>query len=89
MLLLLPIFPKGVVAQQDKLSLELQQLSAKYNVNQVLAQRIITCESDWNPIAIDYNKINHSQNDMILKVYAVNYNILRIASGMGGLAFSN
>jgi hypothetical protein len=38
---------------------------------------------------IDYKLINHSQNDMILKVYATNYNILRINSGMGGLVFSN
>ena len=38
---------------------------------------------------LEYNTINHSANDMILKVYAVNYNILRISSGMGGLAFSN
>ena len=38
---------------------------------------------------IDYNSINHSNNDMILKVYAINYNILRITSGMGGLAFVN
>ena len=35
------------------------------------------------------NTINHSQNDMVLKVYAINYNILRIMNGMGGLAFSN
>ena len=35
------------------------------------------------------NTINHSNNDMILKVYAVNYNILRIMNGMAGLAFSN
>ena len=38
---------------------------------------------------LDYFKINHSQNDMILKVFCVNYNILRIISGMAGLAFSN
>jgi len=38
---------------------------------------------------LDYNTINHSQNDMILKVFCVNYNILRINSGMGGLSFSN
>jgi len=25
----------------------------------------------------------------VLKVYAVNYNVLRIMSGMGGLAYSN
>jgi len=38
---------------------------------------------------LEYNNINRSNNDMILKVYAVNYNILRISGGMGGLAFSN
>ena len=38
---------------------------------------------------LDYNVINHSQNDMVLKVYAINYNVLRITNGMGGLAFSN
>ena len=38
---------------------------------------------------LDYYNTNHSQNDMILKVYCVNYNILRIVSGMGGLSFSN
>jgi len=37
---------------------------------------------------IDYYNINHSQNDMVLKVYGLNYNIFRIISGMGGLAFS-
>ena len=35
------------------------------------------------------SSVNHSNNDMILKVYAINYNILRIINGMGGLAFSN
>ena len=35
------------------------------------------------------NTVNHSNNDMILKVYAINYNILRIMGGMGGLTFSN
>lgn len=38
---------------------------------------------------IDYFNINHSNNDMILKVYGLNYNILRIISGMAGLSFSN
>jgi hypothetical protein len=38
---------------------------------------------------LDYNGINHGQNDMILKAYGVNYNIFRIMSGMAGLAFSN
>jgi hypothetical protein len=38
---------------------------------------------------LDYNGINHGQNDMILKAYGVNYNVFRIMSGMAGLAFSN
>ena len=38
---------------------------------------------------LDYFDINHSQKDMILKVFGLNYNIFRIISGMGGLAFSN
>lgn len=38
---------------------------------------------------LNYFNIDHSQNDMILKVYAVNYNIFKIMSGMGGLSFSN
>ena len=29
------------------------------------------------------------QNDSTIKIYAVNYNVLRIMSGMGGLAYSN
>jgi hypothetical protein len=38
---------------------------------------------------LDYSGINHSSNDMVLKVYAINYNVLRIMGGMGGLTFSN
>ena len=30
-----------------------------------------------------------NNNDRSLAVYAVNYNILRIMSGMGGLAYTN
>ncbi len=30
-----------------------------------------------------------SGTNPIVKVYAVNYNVLRIMSGMGGLAYSN
>lgn len=38
---------------------------------------------------LDYNGINNNQNNMILKVFGVNYNVFRIMSGMAGLAFSN
>ena len=32
---------------------------------------------------------NQKANDRVIKIYAVNYNVLRIMSGMGGLAYSN
>lgn len=38
---------------------------------------------------LDYNGINNNQNNMILKVFGVNYNVFRIMSGMAGLVFSN
>ena len=38
---------------------------------------------------LDYSLIDRGGNDMIIKVYAKNYNVLRINSGMGGLIFSN
>lgn len=38
---------------------------------------------------LDYSTIDRTGYNLILKVFAVNYNILRIMSGMGGLSFSN
>jgi hypothetical protein len=38
---------------------------------------------------LDYNAINPKANNMILKVYGINYNIFRIMSGMAGLSYSN
>ena len=38
---------------------------------------------------LGYSGINHSSNNMILKVFGINYNILRIVSGMAGLTFTN
>ncbi len=32
---------------------------------------------------------NQKVNDRFIKIFAVNYNVLRIMSGMGGLAYSN
>ena len=40
-------------------------------------------------LQLGYNTINHSTTDMNLKVYAINYNILRIMNGMAGLTFNN
>ena len=38
---------------------------------------------------IDTAQLKFSQNTTAIDVYAVNYNVLRIMSGMGGLAYSN
>jgi len=32
---------------------------------------------------------NKLEEDVTLSIYAISYNILRIVSGMGGLAYSN
>jgi hypothetical protein len=38
---------------------------------------------------LNYSGINNTGQNQILKVFAINYNIYRIMSGMGGLSFSN
>jgi len=38
---------------------------------------------------LDYTGINRTNTPLLLKVFGINYNIFRIASGMGGLSFSN
>jgi hypothetical protein len=43
---------------------------------------------DTATLNIDYASVP-SDNNATLNVYAVNYNVLRILSGMGGLAYSN
>jgi hypothetical protein len=34
-------------------------------------------------------QLNLSMTAGVIKIYAINYNVLRIMSGMGGLAYSN
>ena len=38
---------------------------------------------------LNYSSINTNGSNLILKIFGNNYNIFRIASGMGGLSFSN
>ena len=58
--------------------------------NQALAQGVLGGLATYlSKLYLEYNNTNHSQNDMILKVFSINYNIFRIVSGMGGLSFSN
>lgn len=44
---------------------------------------------DSKELYITLNPINPTNTTINLRVYALNYNILRIYSGMGGIAFSN
>ncbi len=38
---------------------------------------------------IDTAKLQHSASVTVANIYALNYNVLRVMSGMGGLAYSN
>ena len=70
---------KNIYSYSFSLNPEKQQPSGSCNMSKFTNVRLY----------IEYNTINHSNNDMILKIYGINYNVLRIMSGMGGLAFSN
>ena len=43
---------------------------------------------DTSFISLDYDLVKYNSNS-IFAIYAVNYNVLRILSGMGGIAYSN
>ena len=70
---------KNIYSYSFSLNPEKQQPSGSCNMSKFTNIKLF----------LDYSTINHSTNDMILKIYAVNYNVLRIMSGMGGLVFSN
>ena len=66
--------------------------SYSFSLNPEKQQPTGSCNMSKFAIAnlyLDYYDINHSENDLVLKVYGINYNILRIMSGMAGLIFSN
>jgi len=44
---------------------------------------------DTATLNIEYGAVSATTDSAFLNVYAVNYNVLRILSGMGGLAYSN
>ena len=54
--------------------------TATLMVNTVSTKQVHTERTTGTAGAADYSGIN---------IYAVNYNVLRILSGMGGLAYSN
>lgn len=44
---------------------------------------------ELNTITADESGADDSDTSGVIKIYAVNYNVLRIMSGMAGLAYSN
>jgi hypothetical protein len=58
------------------------------NAKLVLNFDSTTSSSNTNDSGSAYTS-GHVNNDVEIKVYAVNYNVLRVMSGMGGLAYSN
>ena len=44
---------------------------------------------DTSFISLDYDSTKDNSNNTVFAIYAVNYNVLRILSGMGGIAYSN
>jgi hypothetical protein len=72
------------VEHQPSGSLNYSRIDNAFNVFTVAADvsqlnGIVSQASAWSPTTTQYNAV----------VYAVNYNVLRIMSGMGGLAYSN
>jgi hypothetical protein len=94
--------PDGINVYSFALQPELHQPSGTVNFSRInfctlqltLDPQIFYNENDIDNININTNTINHITEELanmmpgiIIKVYCVNYNVLRIMSGMGGLAF--
>ena len=88
----------------DKRSASYFRLVQPYQYHTAISDKYIYCYSfslkpeeyqtsgTWNFSRIDSSQLifdNAPGSDSNLKVFAVNYNVLRIMSGMGGLAYSN
>jgi hypothetical protein len=79
----------GIVPQSDIYSYsfalrpEEHQPSGTCNFSRIDTATIVMTMSGAN------NVVQRNDNNWDVRVYAINYNILRVMSGMGGLAFSN
>ena len=49
----------------------------------------LTLTRDTFRTVIGNDYLNENASSALVRVYAVNYNVLRIMAGMGGLAYSN
>jgi hypothetical protein len=75
----------GINVYSFALKPEEHQPSGTLNMSRIdTALLFLSFEDKIGSNSTDYNPVNS-----ILYVYAVNYNVLRILSGMGGLAYSN
>ena len=71
--------PKNIYSYSFSLYPEKSQPSGTCNMSKITTVTLY----------LDYTGINRTNTPLLLKVFGINYNIFRIASGMGGLSFSN
>ena len=70
----------------DNATLQLTLKEASYTDNVTVATRAGTPAAN---VKVESKTVTNAQNLTRLRIYARNYNILRIMSGMGGLAYAN
>lgn len=87
-----PLNP-GINVYSFGLKPEVHQPSGTLNMSRIdtatLLLNLKTGSSAVGGVGSLYNNYLASGKTAVVKVYAVNYNVLRIMSGMGGLAYSN
>ena len=77
------ITPGGVYMYSFALKPEEHQPSGTCNFSRIDTATLVFSVDGQKPIS------NKDEENADIRVYAVNYNILRVMSGMGGLAYSN
>ena len=78
------LFPNVISVYSFALKPEEHQPSGSCNFS-----RIDNAQMEWSSALLDSGAIGADAANFEILVFAVNYNVLRIMSGMGGLAYSN
>lgn len=82
----------GIYSYSFALRPEEHQPSGTCNFSRIDTATIVMNMAGIDSPTFDFNnnnQTNDAYNDWDVRVYAINYNVLRIMSGMGGLAYSN
>jgi len=90
--LLDPNYSKSVYTYSFALRPEEHQPSGTCNFSRIDTATIVMNMAGLETGTYDFNNANSTNdayNDWDVRVYAINYNVLRVMSGMGGLAYSN